>query len=127
SGKPHIIAPGAARAYVLPSADRRVAADGPRLYIPPCHRGFTLFRDGGPQVVDENAKMMHPFSSMEPLFRSIEICSPGFDVDAVDIVTDRNNLRKLLRFCDSPGSRCDVWHYCGAGITMSMCTADVSS
>ena len=52
--------------------------------------------------------MMHPFSSMEPLFRAIEICSPHLDVDAVDIVTDRNNLRKLLRFCDSPGTRCEV-------------------
>lgn len=113
SEKPHIIAPGTARVFIPPSSKRGdprvVAAGAPRLYVPPRGRGFTLGKDGGVLVVDENASMMHPFSSMEPLFHSLEICAPGFDMGEIDIVTDRNNLRKLLRFCDSPDSRCDVW------------------
>lgn len=47
-----------------------------------------------------------PFEeAYEPLFRALDICSPDFDMDSVDIVTDRINLRNLLRFCDSPGGR----------------------
>lgn len=56
-------------------------------------------------VEKENGTKMHPFSAHEPLFRALNICSPDFDLDTVDIVTDRDSLRKLLRFCDSPGSR----------------------
>lgn len=86
SGHPHIITPGAPREYV--SAE---------------HRTFSLDRDYGGSLIDENARRMTSFSALEPLFRSLEVCSPGFDMDAVDIVTDRNNLRKLLKFCGSPG------------------------
>lgn len=56
-------------------------------------------------MIDENGTRMSPFSAIEPLLYSLDVCSPGFDIDTVDIVTDRNNLRKLLRFCGSPGER----------------------
>lgn len=86
-GHPRIIVPGAPRNYVS-RMSRRV---------------FVLGKDGGDSFVDENRARMKPFSSVEPLFRSLDICSPDFDISTVDIVTDRNNLRNLLRFCRSPG------------------------
>ena len=35
---------------------------------------------------------------MEPLFRALYATQPSFDITSVDLVTDRNNLRKLLSF-----------------------------
>ena len=40
---------------------------------------------------------------MEPLFRALYIENPTFDISSVDIISDRNNIRKLLSFID-PGS-----------------------
>lgn len=40
----------------------------------------------------------HPDSPLEPLFRALYITNSSFDIRSVDIVTDRNNIRKLLSF-----------------------------
>ncbi len=86
SGHPHIITPGAPREYVSPGV-----------------REFTVAKDSGDSLIDENGSKMAGFSPVEPLFHSLDVCSPDFDMDTVDVVTDRNNLRKLLKFCGSPG------------------------
>ena len=47
--------------------------------------------------IDQNAARS-PNSPLEPLFRSVFALKPEFDIGKIDLVTDRNNIRKLLRF-----------------------------
>ncbi|KAJ2894090.1 hypothetical protein MKZ38_007929 [Zalerion maritima] len=48
----------------------------------------------------------HPESPLEPLFRAVLLADPSVDLRSVDVVTDRNNIRKLLSFVD-PGTARD--------------------
>lgn len=61
-----------------------------------------LKKDSGLIYIAQNAAR-HPESPLEPLFRSLYITNPSFDIRSIDVVTDRNNIRKLLSFVD-PGS-----------------------
>lgn len=61
-----------------------------------------LKKDSGLIYIAQNAAR-HPESPLEPLFRSLYIANPSFDIRPIDVVTDRNNIRKLLSFVD-PGS-----------------------
>ncbi|KAI0528451.1 geranylgeranyl pyrophosphate synthetase [Xylaria digitata] len=63
-----------------------------------------LQKDSGLIYIAQNAAR-HPTSPLEPLFRSLYIVSPEFDVRPVDIITDRNNIRKLLSFVNPSSSR----------------------
>lgn len=54
-----------------------------------------LKKDSGLIYVAQNAAR-HPDSPLEPLFRALYTANPSFDIRSVDIVTDRNNIRKLL-------------------------------
>lgn len=54
-------------------------------------------KDSGLVYISQNAAR-HPDSPLEPLFRSLYIENPSFDINSIDIVTDRNNIRKLLSF-----------------------------
>lgn len=56
-----------------------------------------LKKDSGLVYIDQNAAR-HPDSPLEPLFRSLRIEQPSFGLNSVDVVTDRNNVRKLLSF-----------------------------
>jgi hypothetical protein len=56
-------------------------------------------KDGGLVYIAQNAAR-HPESPLEPLFRALYVENPLFDVSSVDIISDRNNLRKLLTFVD---------------------------
>lgn len=58
---------------------------------------FKISKDTGISFVDQNAARFskYPF---EPLFRSLAVMQPRFDMKDVDIITDRNSLRKLLHF-----------------------------
>ncbi|KNC84510.1 hypothetical protein SARC_03284 [Sphaeroforma arctica JP610] len=58
-----------------------------------------LTREQGTNVIDEN-HLRHPSAPLEPLFRSVMLCSPDFDFSDVDIVSDRNNIRKLHSFLE---------------------------
>ena len=53
--------------------------------------------------IDQNA-YRHPSYPLEPLFRSVYTEKPTFNPTTLDLVTDRNNLRKL------------VWAICGERI-----------
>ena len=55
----------------------------------------TLEKDVGLRYVDENASR-YPHFPLEPLFRAIYTIKPDYDPKQVDLVTDRNNLRKLM-------------------------------
>jgi len=58
-----------------------------------------LKKDSGLVYIAQNAAR-HPESPLEPLFRALYIENPLFDVSSVDIISDRNNIRKLLSFVD---------------------------
>lgn len=83
---PTIIVPGAPARWSPPIMSRRLPKDSGLVYIA------------------QNAAR-HPDSPLEPLFRALYISQPDFDVSSVDVVTDRNNVRKLLSFIDPTSSR----------------------
>lgn len=56
-----------------------------------------MAKDSGIVYISQNAAR-HPESPIEPLFRSLYFANPSFDINSVDLVTDRNNIRKLLSF-----------------------------
>ncbi|XXG96086.1 hypothetical protein Hte_002364 [Hypoxylon texense] len=68
----------------------------PPLWSPP-KISRTLEKDSGLIYIDQNAAR-HPDSSLEPLFRALYSTNPSFDIRSADVVTDRNNIRKLLSF-----------------------------
>jgi hypothetical protein len=83
-----------------------IEADTPTIIVPgspavwrgsdvPCQ----LKKDSGLVYTAQNAAR-HPESPMEPLFRALYIEDPSFSISAVDVISDRNNLRKLLSFVD---------------------------
>ncbi|EMD39487.1 hypothetical protein CERSUDRAFT_149984 [Gelatoporia subvermispora B] len=63
---------------------------------------FSVPRDSGPRFVDQNGYRM-PQLPLLPLFRAVDViaeeeATDTFDWSTVDFVTDRNSLRKLLRW-----------------------------
>ncbi|OTA62221.1 hypothetical protein K449DRAFT_405605 [Hypoxylon sp. EC38] len=54
-------------------------------------------RDSGLHYANQNAAR-HPDSPLEPLFRALYTTNPSFDIRSINLVTDRNNIRKLLCF-----------------------------
>lgn len=78
---PTIVVPGSPSLWLPLNSSRRVAKDSGLVYI------------------NQNAAR-HPERPLEPLFRALFVSNPSFDIGFADIVTDRNNLRKLLKFMD---------------------------
>ncbi|KAK4185250.1 hypothetical protein QBC35DRAFT_504089 [Podospora australis] len=68
----------------------------PPLWTPPT-TAPELEPDSGTVYVDQNAARCPPFP-LEPLFRAALAENPDFSLHNVDLVTDRGNIRKLLRF-----------------------------
>ncbi|KAI3318086.1 hypothetical protein HD806DRAFT_513072 [Xylariaceae sp. AK1471] len=63
-----------------------------------------LPKDTGLVYIAQNAAR-HPSSPLEPLFRALYTTAPTFDIRTVDVVSDRNNIRKLLSFVNPSSSR----------------------
>ena len=63
-----------------------------------------LKKDSGVIYIAQNAAR-HPESPLEPLFRALYITHPSFNIRLIDVVTDRNNIRKLLSFIDPSSNR----------------------
>lgn len=53
--------------------------------------------------VDQNAAR-NPDSPLEPLFRALNFQNADFNIGEIDLVSDRNNIRKLLRFVQASSS-----------------------
>ena len=68
----------------------------PSLWSPP-KNPRKVNKDSGLIYIAQNAAR-HPDSPLEPLFRALFIAKPSFDIRSTDVVTDRNNIRKLLWF-----------------------------
>ncbi|KAJ8119620.1 hypothetical protein ONZ43_g3471 [Nemania bipapillata] len=82
-----------------------VVPGSPALWTPPSG-SVRVPKDSGLVYTDQNTAR-HPDSPLEPLFRALYITQPSFDISSVDVVTDRNNLRKLLSFVE-PGAEGDA-------------------
>ena len=63
---------------------------------------FQMIPAKGTIVIDQNA-CRRPSCPLEPLFRAVYHTLPNFDPTGIDLVTDRNNLRKLLSAISSNG------------------------
>ncbi|EFZ04515.1 hypothetical protein X797_011737 [Metarhizium robertsii] len=79
--------------------------DEARIYVPGCAPRWrnntlpiTLREDKGSYFVHQNAARI-PKYAFEPVFRASALLNPGFRFDNVDIVANRNSLRKLFDFC----------------------------
>lgn len=87
-----------------PNATPTIAVPGsPALWSAP-EISSRLKKDSGLIYIAQNAAR-HPESPLEPLFRSLYITHPSFDIRSTDVVTDRNNIRKLLSFIDASSTR----------------------
>ncbi|KAL8736511.1 MAG: hypothetical protein Q9166_000303 [cf. Caloplaca sp. 2 TL-2023] len=71
----------------------------PPIWSPPSNPQ-TIAPDTGFDFVDQNADR-YPQSPLKPLFASIIQMQPAFDFSSIDIITDRNSLRKLYAFAAS--------------------------
>lgn len=50
--------------------------------------------------MDQNA-FRHPTSPLEPMLQAVLASNPSFGFNKIDIITDRSNLRRLLRFASA--------------------------
>ncbi|KAL2820988.1 hypothetical protein BDW59DRAFT_174311 [Aspergillus cavernicola] len=89
--------------WVDTSAPTIAIPGSPPLWSPP-EAAQQLKKDSGLIYIAQNAAR-HPDSPLEPLFRALYVSDPSFDIHSVDIVTDRNNIRKLLSFVNPSLSR----------------------
>lgn len=84
--EPTIAVPGSPALWSAPQGSRQIKKDSGFVYI-----------------VQNAAR--HPNSPLEPLFRALYIEQLSFEIDSIDVVTDRNNVRKLLSFVNPTQSR----------------------
>ncbi|KAF5686910.1 geranylgeranyl pyrophosphate synthetase [Fusarium circinatum] len=59
-----------------------------------------LQKDSGLYYINQN-EARYPESPLEPLFQALYLTHPAFDIRFMDVVSDRNNIRKLLAFINS--------------------------
>ena len=78
---PTIAVPGSPNLWITPATHRQVKKDQGLVYI------------------NQNAAR-HPQYPLEPIFRAMDITDPQYDIRETHVVTDRNNIRKLLAFID---------------------------
>jgi hypothetical protein len=67
---------------------------------------ITLAQDTGRQFIDQNASRVPTFP-FEPAFAALAVMKPNTLLDEVDIIVNRNSLRKLLDF--SAGKKLDAF------------------
>ncbi|KAF4963619.1 hypothetical protein FSARC_8404 [Fusarium sarcochroum] len=60
---------------------------------------LSLLQDKGVYCIDQNSDK-NPQYPFEVVFRAMKVMKPGFKFDDIDIVINRNTLRKLLQFCE---------------------------
>uniref|UniRef100_A0A093UMQ6 Geranylgeranyl pyrophosphate synthetase n=1 Tax=Talaromyces marneffei PM1 TaxID=1077442 RepID=A0A093UMQ6_TALMA len=81
----------------LEAPEPTIAVPGcPPLWSPP-KAARNVIKDSGLIYIAQNAAR-HPEYPLEPLFRALYIDHPSFELQSVDLITDRNNIRKLLSF-----------------------------
>lgn len=83
---PTIAVPGSPSLWSVPSAPQQMKRDSGLIYIA------------------QNAAR-HPDSPLEPLFRALYIANPSFDIRSIDVVTDRNVIRRLFSFINASSTQ----------------------
>ncbi|KAG6198119.1 hypothetical protein E4U10_007371 [Claviceps purpurea] len=68
----------------------------PALWSPPV-TDIQLRKDSGVYNIAENAVRL-PDSPLAPIFSAIFTTNPSFNIRSIDVISDRNNIRKLLSF-----------------------------
>jgi hypothetical protein len=88
-----------------------IEAPTPTIAVPGCPALWSapsvaqrLKKDSGLIYIAQNA-VRHPESPLEPLFRALYVTNPEYDISSVDVVSDRNNIRKLLAFVNVGSER----------------------
>lgn len=88
-----------------------IESSTPTIAVPGCPPAWSnvkfpkqLQKDSGLVYINQNAAR-HAQSPLEPLFRALHVEKPEFDVTKVDVISDRNSIRKLLSFVDPTTSR----------------------
>ncbi|RAH86010.1 hypothetical protein BO86DRAFT_395456 [Aspergillus japonicus CBS 114.51] len=89
--------------WIKASSPTIAVPGSPALWSPP-DTPTKVDKDSGLVYIAQNAAR-HPDSPLEPLFRARYLENPSFDIHSVDLVTDRNNIRKLLTFVNPTTSR----------------------
>lgn len=88
----------------LAAPEPTIAVPGcPPLWSPP-KAARHVRKDSGLIYIAQNAAR-HPEYPLEPLFQALYMEHPSFDLESVDLITDRNNIRKLLSFVNPSISR----------------------
>ena len=59
---------------------------------------FTVLPDTGRFSIDQNSSKV-PKYPFEVVFSAVEIMRPEYRFDAIDVLVNRNSLRKLFDFC----------------------------
>ncbi|KAG6156280.1 hypothetical protein E4U37_000467 [Claviceps purpurea] len=75
----------------------------PALWSPPA-TDIQLRKDSGVYNIAENAVRL-PDSPLAPIFSAIFTTNPSFNMRSIDVISDRNNIRKLLSFINPVSSR----------------------
>lgn len=83
---PTIAVPGSPSLWSVPSAPQQ------------------LKRDSGLIYIAQNAAR-HPDSPLEPLFRALYVANPSFDIRSIDVVTDRNVIRRLFSYINASSTQ----------------------
>jgi hypothetical protein len=80
----------------------RVSTPSPTIYAPGCPAQWspvalptTLSKDSGTHFIDQNS-CRAPAYPFEPMFAALDLMKPDFDFGGVNVVTNRNSLRRLL-------------------------------
>ncbi|KAF8855232.1 hypothetical protein BDZ45DRAFT_676394 [Acephala macrosclerotiorum] len=88
-----------------------IEAPTPTIAVPGCPPLWSALRvprrlnkDSGLIYIAQNAAR-HPESPLEPLFRALYVANPSYDIRSIDVITDRNNIRKLLSFINPSSTR----------------------
>jgi len=90
---PTIMVPGT-HAPFLSTMNLIVFLGAPGMWNPPAFP-LRVPQDSGLYYIDQNGHR-HPAFPLEPLFRAVFIEQSDFSVATLDLVTDRNNLRKIV-------------------------------
>ncbi|KAK2767046.1 hypothetical protein FQN54_006364 [Arachnomyces sp. PD_36] len=97
SKEPSIYVPGKSTQRSLDAPALILSGAPPSFISKQCP--ITLPKDTGLQYIDQNAYRV-PHYPFEPIFKSLSIMNPQASFSSVDLVTNRNSLRKLLDFAD---------------------------
>ncbi|RDW83496.1 hypothetical protein BP5796_04987 [Coleophoma crateriformis] len=78
-------------------------SDNPVIFVPGCPAKWSppdlpyqVLKDNGQAFIDQNSHRI-PSASFDPFFKALLTMNPDFNMTPIELITDRNSLRKLLR------------------------------